>query len=98
LAAAVVALAILGGVMWQRSRTPALPSDAEIARATDQAKYALALVGSVSFDVAGDDVLRERVFSPALRGVSKGLENRKAFSAAPKGPKHNTKKMTGREL
>jgi len=98
LAAAVVALAIFGGVLWQANRTPTGPSDAEIARATDQAKYALALVGAVSFDVAGGDLLRDRVLSPALRGVSKGFENRMVLFAAPKGPKQTTKKTTGRKL
>jgi len=98
LAAAAVALAIFGGVLWQASRTPTLPTDAEIARAAGQAKYALALVGAVSYDAAGDDQLRDRVLSPALRGVSKGFENRMVLFAAPKGPKQTTKTTTGRKL
>ena len=76
-AAALLALALGGGVLFVRSQQqPRQPSAAEVARATQQARYALAYLGKVSrqasLDVR-DDVLARRVVLPAARSVSHSI-------------------------
>ncbi len=70
-AAAVVAAVGLGLLWLDRSR-PSL-DDPEVARATAEARYALALVGAVGRRAALDELLGERVLSPALEGLVRSL-------------------------
>jgi hypothetical protein len=84
-AAALLALALGGGILFVRSQQqPRQPSAAEIARATQQARYALAYFGKVSrkasLDVR-DDVLGRRVVVRAAHSVSHTLGI--SFDAAP---------------
>lgn len=76
-AAAVLALAVGGGALFIRSQQqPRQPSAAEVAHATQQARYALAYLGKVSrqasLDVR-DDVLARRVVLPAAQSVSRSI-------------------------
>jgi anti-sigma factor RsiW len=76
-AAALLALALGGGALFVRSQQqPRQPSAAEVARATQQARYALAYLGKVnrqaSLDVR-DDVLARRVVLPAAQSVSHSI-------------------------
>jgi len=76
-AAALLALALGGGALFLRSQQqPKQPSAAEVARATQQARYALAYLGRVSrqasLDVR-DDVLARRVVLPAAQSVSHSI-------------------------
>jgi len=76
-AAAVLALAVGGGALFIRSQQqPRQPSAAEVARATQEARYALAYLGRVSrqasLDVR-DDVLARRVVLPAAQSVSHSI-------------------------
>jgi anti-sigma factor RsiW len=87
-AAALLALALGGGVLFLRSQQPPRqPSAAEVARATQQARYALAYLGRVSrqasYDVR-DDVLARRVVLPAARSVSHSIGL--SLDAAPEKP------------
>lgn len=87
-AAAVLALAVGGGALFVRSQQqPRQPSAAEVARATQQARYALAYLGRVSrqasLDVR-DDVLARRVVLPAARSVSHSIGI--SLNAAPEKP------------
>ncbi|HEV7784336.1 MAG TPA: zf-HC2 domain-containing protein [Thermoanaerobaculia bacterium] len=76
-AAALLAVALGGGAFFLRSQQqPKQPSAAEVARATQQARYALAYLGKVSrqasLDVR-DDVLARRVVLPAAQSVSHSI-------------------------
>lgn len=76
-AAALLAVALGGGAFFIRSQQqPRQPSAAEVARATQQARYALAYLGRVSrqasLDVR-DGVLARRVVLPAARSVSHSI-------------------------
>jgi hypothetical protein len=87
-AAALLAVALGGGVLIFRSQQqPRQPSAAEVARATREARYALAYLGRVSrqasLDVR-DDVLARRVVLPAARSVSHSIGI--SFGAAPEKP------------
>jgi predicted anti-sigma-YlaC factor YlaD len=87
-AAALIAVALGGGVLFLRSQQqPRQPSAAEVARATQQARYALAYLGRVSrqasLDVR-DDVLARRVVLPAAQSVSHSIGI--TFGAAPEKP------------
>jgi anti-sigma factor RsiW len=84
-AAAVLALAIGGGAVFlhlqgQREQ----PSPEEIARATAEARFALAYVGKVT-RTAGldlrDEVLEKRLIVPATRSVSRSLGGNPAPAA-----------------
>lgn len=73
-AAALVALALGGAALFLRWQLqPRQPSAAEVARATQEARYALAYLGKVSrqasLDVR-DDVIARRVVLPAAQSVS----------------------------
>jgi len=87
-AAALLALALWGGALFIRSQQrPRQPSAAEVARATQEARYALAYLGKVSrqasFDVR-DDVLARRVVLPAAQSVSHTIGL--SLDAAPEKP------------
>lgn len=73
-AAALLALALGGGALFIRSQQqPRQPSAAEVARATQQARYALAYLGKVSRQASLDvrnDVLGRRVVLRAAHTVS----------------------------
>jgi anti-sigma factor RsiW len=76
-AAAVLAVALGGGALFIRSQQqPRQPDAAEVARATQQARYALAYLGKVnrqaSLDVR-DDVIARRVVLPAAQSVSHSI-------------------------
>jgi len=71
LAAAVVLLGFVVGVWWRNLVPAAGPSKGEIARATAEAKYTLALVGAVTSSANGEQLLRDRVLRPAIRRVSR---------------------------
>jgi hypothetical protein len=73
-AAALLALALGGGALFVRSQQqPRQPSAAEVARATQQARFALAYLGKVSRQASLDvrnDVLGRRVVLRAAHTVS----------------------------
>jgi hypothetical protein len=73
-AAALLAVALGGGALFIRSQQqPRQPSAAEVARATQEARYALAYLGKVSRQASlgvRDEVLARRVVLPAARSVS----------------------------
>jgi anti-sigma factor (TIGR02949 family) len=76
-AAAMLALAIGGGALFLHFQQPAeRPSPQEVARATREARLALAYVGKVTrragLDVR-DEVLEKRLIEPAARNVSRSL-------------------------
>ncbi|HSS49280.1 MAG TPA: zf-HC2 domain-containing protein [Thermoanaerobaculia bacterium] len=75
-AAALLALALGGGALFVRSQQQQRQRAAEVAQATAEARYALALLGKVSrragLDVR-DEVLARRVVLPAARSVSESL-------------------------
>jgi anti-sigma factor RsiW len=76
-AAAVLALAVGGGALFLHVQRQAdRPSPAEVAQATREARLALAYVGKVTrragLDVR-DEVLVERLLTPAARSVSQSL-------------------------
>ncbi len=84
-AAALLAVAVGAGALFVRSQQqPRQPSAAEVARATQEARYALAYLGKVSrqasLDVR-DDVLGRRVVLPAAQSVSHSIGI--SFGAAP---------------
>jgi anti-sigma factor RsiW len=87
-AAALLAVALGGGAFFIRSQQqPRQPSAAEVARATQEARYALAYLGKVSrqasLDVR-DDVLARRVVLPAAQSVSHSIGI--SLGAAPEKP------------
>jgi hypothetical protein len=87
-AAALLAVALGGGALFIRSQQrPRQPSAAEIARATQEARYALAYLGKVSrqasLDVR-DDVLARRVVLPAAQSISHTIGL--SLDAAPEKP------------
>jgi anti-sigma factor RsiW len=78
-AAAALVLALTGGALFVRSQQPDQPSPEEIARATQEARFALAYLGKATrragFDVR-DEVLHKRLLVPTTRSVAR-------HSAAP---------------
>lgn len=77
LAAAVLALTVGGAALFLQRRQ-ADPSPAEVARATEEARYALAYIGKVSRKAGlglRDDVLRRRLVEPAARSLAQTLED-----------------------
>lgn len=89
-AAALLAVALGGGIFFVRSQQqPRQPSAAEVARATQQARYALAYLGKVSREASlgvRDDVIARRVVLPAAQSVSHSIGM--SFDAAPEKPAH----------
>jgi anti-sigma factor RsiW len=88
-AAALLALSLGGGALFIRSQQQRQRA-AEIAQATAQARYALALLGRVSrrtgLDVR-DEVLARRVVLPAARSISQSLSlSGVSRGAAPQPP------------
>lgn len=75
LATAAVALAVIVAalVWWQRPAPRPSLDDPEIARAAQQTRFALALVGALGRRAALDEVLGRRVVSPAVGGVTQAL-------------------------
>lgn len=88
-AAAVLALALGGGALFIRSQQPRQPSAAEIAQATEEARYALAYIGKVSrrtgLDLR-DDVLARRLVRPATRSLSLGVATQEPFPGRGEQP------------
>ncbi|MBW8873805.1 MAG: zf-HC2 domain-containing protein [Acidobacteria bacterium] len=90
-AAALLALSLGGGALFVRSQQQhQRERAAEIAQATAQARYALALLGRVSrrtgLDVR-DEVLARRVVLPAARSISQSLSlSGVSRGAAPQPP------------
>ena len=87
-AAALLALVLGGGALFIRSQQQRRA--AEVAQATAEARYALALLGKVSrragLDVR-DEVLARRVVLPAARSVSRSLSlSGVSQGAAPEPP------------
>lgn len=75
-AAALLALAIGGGALFFRFQQADRPSPQEIAQATAEARYALAVIGKVTRRTRlnlQDDVFQKRLVEPATRGVSRSL-------------------------
>ncbi len=88
-AAALLALSLGGGALFIRSQQQRERA-AEVAQATAQARYALALLGRVSrrtgLDVR-DEVLARRVVLPAARSLSQSLSlSGVSRGAAPQPP------------
>jgi anti-sigma factor RsiW len=76
--AAALVLALLGALLLFQLRSPQAPqpSAAEIARATAEARYALAYVGRASRRAGleiKDEVLPEHLVAPAARSLSRSL-------------------------
>ena len=69
-ALAVVATAL---VWWQRPAPRPALDDPEIARAAQETRFALALVGALGRRAALDEVLGRRVVSPTVDGVADAL-------------------------
>lgn len=71
LAAAALVLAVAGGAIWQ-SRETNVPTDAEVARATAEARLALAYVGVASQRAASglrEELFHGRVVAPTLKAL-----------------------------
>lgn len=86
LAAAVLAAAVIGLSLWREPAIrPAIEPDpaavraAEIDRATEEARFALAYMGQITRRAGlklRDDVLIERVAAPTIRGFTRALAPR----------------------
>lgn len=77
LAAAVLALTVGGAAFFLQQRQDG-PSPAEVAQATEEARFALAYIGKVSRKASlglRDDVLRRRLVAPATRSLTQTLED-----------------------
>jgi anti-sigma factor RsiW len=72
--AAVVLIVVAAALVWWPRPAPR-PSldDPEIARATQETRFALALVGTLGRRAALDEVLGRRVVSPTVDGVADAL-------------------------
>jgi anti-sigma factor (TIGR02949 family) len=72
--AAALMVAVIAGVLWTQG-PGARPSmdDPEIARATAETRYALALIGQLSRRAELDELLAERMVTPTLRGLARVL-------------------------
>jgi anti-sigma factor (TIGR02949 family) len=87
-AAAVALLAVGGGSLFVHSQAPRdRPSPEEIAEATREARFALAVVGRASrkagLDVR-DEVLEKRLVMPATRDVSQSLSRMTNAAGEPR--------------
>ncbi len=75
--AAAAALLLGATALWWRMQTqPAEPSQAELARASAEAHFALSLVATVTRstgDNLRDEVLGQRIVLPTLRGLNRSL-------------------------
>jgi len=86
-AVALLVLFVAGLVLWPAA--PTRPSRAEIARAEDEVKLALAYLGEIGEDAgttAGRDVLERRVVVPVTRSLVDSLSL--ATAPAPEGKRH----------
>jgi anti-sigma factor (TIGR02949 family) len=75
--AAALALTVGGTAFLLQPRPPAQPSAAEVARATEEARFALAYLGQVNRKAGLDlreDVFEKRLVAPAAENVSRSLE------------------------
>lgn len=79
--AAGLVIAVLAGLLYYE-RPTARPSmdDPEIARATAETRYALALVGAVGSRAGLEDLFGERVLSPTVSSVTRVLRERLSLS------------------
>ncbi len=67
---------LVGGALWRHELRPS-PTDQAVARATAEARLALAYVGIASQKAAGDlrtELFRDRLVAPTMRGLSQSLE------------------------
>lgn len=73
-AAAALALAVTGGAFFLQSQKPDSPSPEQVARATQEARFALAYLGKATrqagFDVR-DEVLQKRLVMPTTRSLAR---------------------------
>lgn len=72
-AAVAVALMVTAVAWWQRPAARPSFDDPEIARAAQETRFALALVGALGRRAALDEVLGRRVVSPTVDGVTRAL-------------------------
>lgn len=75
--AAALALTVGGTAFLLQPRTPAQPSQQEVARATEEARFALAYLGQINRKAGldlRDDVFEKRLVAPATENVSRSLE------------------------
>jgi anti-sigma factor RsiW len=96
-AAATVAVAVLITALawWQRPAARPSLDDPEIARAAQETRLALALVGALGRRAALDEVLGRRVVSPAVDGVTHALRQHLGSEGSDDGspePEHKTDK------
>ncbi|MGB5889343.1 MAG: zf-HC2 domain-containing protein [Thermoanaerobaculia bacterium] len=85
---AAVLIALVGVALLLRpAPTPPLTTDPVVAQAVLQARYALALVGSVNHRAGlelRDEVLRKRLVEPTARGLTRSFE--RALDSVPIAP------------
>lgn len=86
---AAALIALIGGALLLRpdATTPSPETDPALAQATLEARYALALVGSINHRAGlelRDEVLRKRVVAPTTRGLSQSFD--RALEPAPSVP------------
>jgi anti-sigma factor RsiW len=72
-AAVVLAVVVASLVWWQRPAPRPSLDDPEIARAAQETRFALALVGALGRRAALDEVLGRRVVSPTVDGLADAL-------------------------
>ena len=72
-AAVVLAVTSTAVVWWQRPTPRPSLDDPEIARAAQETRFALALVGALGRRAALDEVLGRRVVAPTVAGVTDAL-------------------------
>lgn len=75
--AAALALTVGGTAFLLQPKAPAQPSAEEIARATEEARFALAYLGQINRKAGlelREDVFEKRLVAPAAENVSRSLE------------------------
>jgi len=94
-AAALVALVGAALLLRPDATTPSPESDPTVARAVLEARYALALVGSVNHRAGlelRDEVLRKRLVEPTTRGLTQSFE--RALGSVPNTPEADDQRAT----
>jgi len=76
LAAAAVLVLAISGVLWRGTPGPSdWTTEATVERATEQARFAFALVGAATRQTDIDRLLREGVLAPTVSGLSQSIRD-----------------------